>query len=220
MDAGSNKMKAIVLEAVRPSAPEERNWTLPAPSWHGGWVTTALTVMTLVIALWPGASEALQFDRTAIEAGEPWRNVTSHFTHWSNEHLAWDLLVFFGLGCLCEQLDRQRFLVVIAAASLLIPFGLWILAANLPTYRGLSGLDTALFALLSAATLSTAYRERNWLVALLVAGLLAGLVGKTAFELVSGGTIFVQATEFQPVPLAHLIGGGVGAFIGMLRWRF
>jgi rhomboid family GlyGly-CTERM serine protease len=219
MVAGSNKMTAIVLEAVRHSAPEECNWILPAPSWRGGSATATLTVMTLVIALWQGASEALQFDRAAIEAGEPWRHVTSHFTHWNNEHLAWDLLVFFGLGCVCEKLNRQRFLAAVVVASVLIPFGLWILADNLPTYRGLSGLDTALFALLSAATLRAAFHERNWALVVVVTGLLLGLAGKTAFELVSGGTIFVRATEFQPVPLAHLIGAGVGAFVGMLKWR-
>jgi hypothetical protein len=107
----------------------------------------------------------------------------------------------------------------VVVASVLIPFGLWILADNLPTYRGLSGLDTALFALLSAATLRAAFHERNWALVVVVTGLLLGLAGKTAFELVSGGTIFVRATEFQPVPLAHLIGAGVGAFVGMLKWR-
>jgi len=208
-------MKNIVLQAVQLGTPEESKWNLPALSWRGGAVTTALTALTLVVALWPGAGEVLQFDRAAIASGELWRNFTGHFTHWSNEHLAWDLLVFFGLGCLCEQLNRMQFVAVLAAAAILIPLGLWLWASDFQTYRGLSGLDTALFAMLAAITLRSAFGERNWVLASMIGMLLVCLVGKTLFELVSGGTMFVQAADFRPVPLAHVIGAAVGLFLGV-----
>src|SRR4051812_47610569 len=124
MAAESSRMNSIVIAAVAEETPEEAPWSLPALSWQGSTVTIVMTALTLVVALCPGVSEALQFDRTSVAGGQWWRIVTGHFAHWSNEHLAWDLLVFFGLGCLCERPDRQRFLASLIAAILLIPLGL------------------------------------------------------------------------------------------------
>jgi len=212
-------MKTIVLQAVRWEAPEETAWGLPVLSWRNAAVTSALTALTLVVAWWPGAADALQFDRSAIAAGEAWRNVTGHFTHWSNEHLAWDLLVFFGLGCLCEQFNRKQCVTVLAAAAGLIPLGLWFFASDFQTYRGLSGLDTALFAMLAAATMRTAFRERNWVLMTVIGMLLMCLVGKTVFEFAFGGAVFVQPAGFRPVPLAHIIGAAVGLLVGAVERR-
>lgn len=222
MAAESSRLDSIVIAAISQETSEEAHWSLPALSWRGSTTTIALTVLTLFVALWPGVSDALQFDRTAIAAGQWWRIVTGHFTHWSNEHLAWDLLVFFGLGCLCERPDRQRFLAALTFATLLIPVGLCLITPDLQTYRGLSGLDTALFVLLSMTTLRTAFGERNWLLAVVIAGLLVGFVAKTASELVSGGSLFVDsaANGFQPVPLAHVIGAVIGIAVAVINWRF
>jgi len=211
-----------VIAAVAQETPEEALWGLPALSWRSSTATIALTALTLVIALWPEANDTLQFERTAIAAGQWWRIATGHFTHWSNEHLAWDLLVFFGLGCLCERPNRQRFLAAIIASILLIPLAICLITPNLDTYRGLSGLDTALFALLSVTTLRTAARERNWPLSVVIAGLLVGFVGKTAFELLVGGSVFVDASGggFQPVPLAHVIGAVIGSAATFIDRQF
>src|SRR4051812_18393576 len=125
--------------------PADQGWILPAPALSRSGLTIGLTALCLLIALLPGAADCLQFDRSAIAAGQWWRLFTGHLTHWGSEHLAWDLLVFFALGVICETTDRRRFVTVLGAPSLVIALSVWALLPHAQTYRGLSGLDTALF---------------------------------------------------------------------------
>ena len=90
-------------------------------------------------------SDWLQYDREAIAQGELWRLVTCHLVHFGLEHLVWDTAVFALLAVLCWRLGRVRCLVSLGAATLAIPAVLFVLQPGLPTYRGLSGLDSALF---------------------------------------------------------------------------
>jgi hypothetical protein len=45
----------------------------------------------------------------------------------------------------------------------------------------------------------------------------AGFAAKVAFEMVTGGTLFVDSTAagMTPVPLAHIVGGLVGLACGL-----
>lgn len=197
-------------------ADSARRWPVSALSRRS--LTIGLTAVCVLIALLPGASEGLQFDRPALVAGEYWRLITGHFTHWSNEHLAWDLLVFVVLGSICEAVDRRRFAGVLAAAAIIIAAGVWIALPGVPTYRGLSGLDTALFTALAMGKLRSATRDlgRGWSLA--IAALLALLVAKMIFEMLTDRTVFVDAPAagFRPVPLAHVLGAAVGALGALL----
>jgi len=143
---------------------------------------------------------------------------TGHFAHWSNEHLAWDLPVFFVLAWLCESAGRRRFAAALVGSSLLIPSGLWTLLPDLNTYRGLSGLDTALFTLLAASALRGSCREQHSIWHFPIAALLACLVGKTVFELLTHDALFVgnSIAGFKTVPLAQIQGAAVGSAIGIV----
>src|SRR6185369_3312498 len=101
-------------------APEDEMRRLPVLSWSENGLTVSLTVFGLLVGVIPQANDWLQFDRSALDAGQWWRAFTGHFTHWSGEHLAWDLLTFWGLGILCESEDRRKFVVVLLASSLFI----------------------------------------------------------------------------------------------------
>jgi len=82
------------------------------------------------------------------------------------------------------------------------------------SYRGLSGIDSALFVLLVAGVLKERLQDKSY-PAMLVAGFtLLLLAGKILFEMVTGDTLFVSSTDagFVPVPLAHAIGGICGLF--------
>ena len=174
-------------------------------------VTIALTVLTIGLYFWPGSAGALQFDREALGHGELWRLLTGHLTHFGAGQLQWDLLVFAGLGVWCEWQSRRAFVCCLAAASLAISIGVWILQPQFVVYRGLSGLDMALVGLLIGGLLRRARQEHN--VPTLVAGRLAltVVVAKCLYEWLTGQTIFVEALgSFAPVPLAHLIGLAVG----------
>jgi rhomboid family GlyGly-CTERM serine protease len=162
-----------------------------------------LGALAAVIYSFPALAEALQYDRSAVLRGELWRIVTCHWTHWSLDHLLWDLAVFVGLGAACEQMDRCRYLVGLAAATILIPLSVVIFLPSLETYRGLSGLDSTLFALLVVLNLD---KRLSLGVGFFVAFLL-----KTAYELATGGTVFVSSpTDIVSVPLAHAVGAAVG----------
>ena len=113
--------------------------------------------------------------------------------------------------------DVYRAVCVLVAASVLIPAAVWALQCDLAYYRGLSGLDSALFVFV-ALTLFRHHRLRGDQVGVLLAcGFLVGFVLKVTYELVAGQTIFV--TGMGPgvvgVPLAHIVGATVGAALSV-----
>jgi membrane associated rhomboid family serine protease len=89
----------------------------------------------------------------------------------------------------------------------------------LDQYRGLSGLDTALFALLNTELLWQRYRERDWTAVAVLATLLTLMLGKIGWETITGNCLFVDtAGQFTPIPFAHLVGAVVGLTLGSLRF--
>jgi len=179
-------------------------------------ITLFLVGLSGLLLLLPGASAWLQFDRDAVAAGQWWRIVSGHVTHWNFDHLFWDGAVFAVLGVLCERRNRVHFFVGLLAAAVLIPLSVWLLLPEMRTYRGLSGLDTGLFTMLAIWTLVEKWQARQGRWVALLFCLLAGLVVKIAFEMFTGGTIFVDAAtaDFHPVPLAHVVGAAVGIVVG------
>jgi rhomboid family GlyGly-CTERM serine protease len=171
----------------------------------------------IAVSLLPGVAVWLQYDRSALANGALWRIVTSHFVHWSAEHLFWDALALAVLGWLCERHDVGRFLACVAASSVLIPLTLCIAEPQLTTYRGLSGIDSALFAMLAARIISEAIADKDWCRLKMAVFFAAGFAAKVGYELLTGGTLFVDSTAagMTPVPLAHVVGGLVGLACGL-----
>jgi rhomboid family GlyGly-CTERM serine protease len=176
-----------------------------------------------VAAFWSVAlTQALEYRRDAIEVGELWRLLTCHWTHWSPDHLVWDLGMFTLLAALCWQWSGRRVLVAVAAAAVAIPLAVWAFLPEMSHYRGLSGIDSALYVLLALMELRAA-RARGGRAGIAAVGLLLVAFGaKVAFELLTGRAVFVDSTasSFVPVPLAHLVGClcGVVAASGSWRW--
>ncbi len=181
---------------------------------HGPILTIALS--SVAIATWalPGAAVALQYDRAAIAGGELWRLVTGHWAHWGTDHLTWDLVVFTVFGALIERRSRRGFAAVVGGAAAAISVALWFAAPQFQFYRGLSGIDSALFAAFFAQLLRDAWRERSLLEAIVPVLALLGFVGKSVYELATGATLFVApSSAFTAVPLAHLVGALVGLLL-------
>jgi rhomboid family GlyGly-CTERM serine protease len=197
-----NRVRSSLERAVR---------RLPAAS-------LLLVVFAVAVSVWPGFAGSLQYDRDAIARCEVWRLVTSHFTHWSGNHLFWDALAFAALGWLCERNSVGSFLRCVGLSAFLIPLTLWVALPQMATYRGLSGIDSALFALLATRVVREAASDKNRLK-LIVAGIVSvGFAAKVGFELSTGTTLFVDsaASGLVPVPLAHVVGGIVGIACGLL----
>jgi hypothetical protein len=93
-----------------------------------------------------------------------------------------------------------------------ISIAVLFLLPEMGIYRGLSGLDSAFFSLLAVTILRQKLSERNWLWVGIVGLVFLGFLGKTAYELATGLTLFVDshAAGMVPVPLAHVAGAAVG----------
>ncbi len=176
--------------------------------------TFALAALALAVHMRAGAAAGLQLDRAALAAGEWWRWVTGHFTHWSANHLAWDVLVFVLLGAACEATSRWRMLITLGISIVAIPLAVLLWQPQFQTYRGLSGLDSALFGLLAVDLLWEKLGEADRRSVVAIVLLIIAFIAKTVFETITGSAVFADSAAggFVPAPLAHLVGFVVGAF--------
>jgi rhomboid family GlyGly-CTERM serine protease len=194
----------------------DKVWLRPAVAMRGSLVTLTIASVALAIHLLPGLSAALQFERLAIANGQWWRILTGHLTHWNADHIFWDLLMFIILGVMVEQLGRLRLVLLCLTSAAGISLVIWCTQPDLPTYRGLSGVDTALFVYLACSLLTTARQARRWSGCVFPAVLLAGFAAKVIYEVVAGTTLFVdsQRAGFVVVAMAHLTGALIGVAMG------
>jgi rhomboid family GlyGly-CTERM serine protease len=183
------------------------------PSFHIPFVTLLLSAAAGAAWLIPGAASGLQYDRAALAAGQWWRIFTCHWTHFSLDHLLWDVAMFALLGALCERRSRAALLVCILLSAAMIPAMGWIFMPRMQTYRGLSGIDSALFALLAFDLLLREIRTggRSGIV-LAIGGLLVLFIAKIGVEIIYGRTTFVDSSAacMIPAPQAHLVGAVAG----------
>lgn len=173
-----------------------------------------LAAAVLSAAAIPGAAAWLEWDRARVAQGEAWRLVTCHLTHFTPDHLLWDAAVFIVLGAAVERRSPRRFALCTAASALAIPAAIAALAPGIATYRGLSGIDSALFALYASLVMreAAADGQRGIVAAVVVLGI--GFLSKVAYEVRTGAALFVASAAARgamvPVPLAHLAGAAVG----------
>lgn len=163
-------------------------------------LTIALTVVAIAATLLlPGSVLELQ------RGGEPWRLVTCHFTHWSYEQLVWDALAFAALGGTCSRRNRAAFRTTLLASAIVVPLAVVAFAPEVAAYRGLSGIDSALFALLLTTD------RRAWPFAIAFAA-------KIGFEAMTGSALFAtnMGAGVVAVPVAHFAGAVMGAAIGYI----
>jgi rhomboid family GlyGly-CTERM serine protease len=184
-------------------------------------LTAVLVVATVAIAASPSITSAWEFDRAAIFAGQWWRIATGHFTHWNFDHLLWDLTALAVLGAYCERQRPRVYAVALVASIVMISASLWFGLPTVGQYRGLSGIDSALFVLACGLYASDAHRRRDALGTIVAALAVLCFLGKIAFESLSGSTLFVDAAAagFTPLPITHLLGGLAAAAVLLLTPR-
>jgi rhomboid family GlyGly-CTERM serine protease len=174
-------------------------------------LTFFLAGLALAIHASPTATAALQFEREAIFRGELWRVFSGHLTHFGVDHLRWDVIALLAFGSLAEMRARVGFILCVTVSALVISLGVAFFQPQFAIYRGLSGIDSALFGLVTVDLLRTGWRERDRLMTACGALALAGFLAKSAYELITGTAFFVDAdASFEAVPLAHLLGAIVG----------
>lgn len=110
-------------------------------------VPAAAGAVVLVLAFWPGAFEALAWERDALGRGEFWRSLTGQFVHLGPGHVVLNLA---GLAA-CAALFRAEFrlagwLGAFAASLAGVAVGLQWFSPAVDWYVGLSGALHGLFA--------------------------------------------------------------------------
>ena len=178
-----------------------------------------LVILALLVFVSTTATEHLQYDRKATQMGEFWRLITGHWTHWSLDHLFWDVFAFAVLAGLCERAGRTRLLACIIASALSISLGVMVIRPDMPLYRGLSGIDSALFTLVALEMVKRSLIDGDRQRVSIVVACLVAFMLKVVFELLTGTTVFVDSAQsgMVPLPLAHVIGAGVG-FLFAVSW--
>ncbi len=177
-----------------------------------------LAAFASLLFLLPALAEPLELDSSVFKTGEWWRLITGHLVHFDLQHFAVDTLTLLLLGSACELIDAKRARWTLAISALTVSVGVVLFASNIEIYRGLSGIDSALFTFLGVQ-LWRRYRERGGANNTALLGLLpvALFIGKIAFEITSGTSLFAPNSAFAPVPVAHLIGGITGLVVGARR---
>ena len=180
--------------------------------WKKTPVTAAMVLAALTAFVLPASSELFAFDfgEFSPKRVPVHRLMTCHLLHWSWEHLAWDLSVFGLLGLGCEAKMPRRFAITLLLSSIAIPVSVWFAQPEVGSYRGLRGLDTALFCLLVGSRWWEKIASREMTGVVVFGILLMAMVCKLGIETISVGSIFVSDRSFTPVPLAHMVGAVIG----------
>src|SRR5882672_5489646 len=181
-----------------PAKPEDRFLRpLNCDARYGLTLLAALGFLGLLAAGGPPWAARLQYERSAIGAGEWWRLLTAHWVHLGARHLLLDAAGLVLLWVLyARELRPRTWLFVLAGATGVIDAGLWWGEPQLQWYLGLSGI---LHGLWSAGAAGAALR-RNILGYLM----LAILAAKLAVELHSGSSLVAET--FPVVTASHLYG--------------
>lgn len=182
-------------------------------------VFVGVAILSVLSALSPALTSVLEFDRAALARGEMWRLVTGHVTHWNFDHLFWDLATFLGLVAVCMRRSIRNTLNCLLVSALAISMAIFFWQPEIEIYRGLSGIDSALFALFAMGMLKDSYRERDWLLFGAACAGMAGFFAKTGYEVLTGQTLFVDSgtAGFIPLASAHAVGAVAGCLVVMLQ---
>lgn len=172
-------------------------------------ITLALAVvMVLLGALQAWAEPRLEFNRTAIEQGQWWRLLTSHWLHYGRYHLALNLGAFvLVVYILFQKLPWQHYLALLSACMLGVGLGIYGFSPQMAFYTGLSGV---LHGLLVAGVLLT-FRDMPLMNSL-------ALVVVTAKIVQEQWPGFDATHPLLPVPIAvdaHLYGALAGLVWGL-----
>jgi len=179
-------------------------------------ITLTIAAISILSFLFPAITGAMELDTTTNLLSQIPQLFSCHTLHWSLNHLSWDLMMFVLVGGICERRNQVGYSVVLFLSALLIPGFVTHLGPSLDSYRGLSGLDTGIFAFAAVMLFDEAVKERNWQSAVIYSALFMGMLGKIVYELSFGGTLFVEGSDFTPVPIAHLIGAIIGIAVAAI----
>ncbi len=175
------------------------------------WCTVSIALLALMVQGDGQLAALATLDREATLSGEWWRLASGHLAHWSAAHLGWDMFGWLIAGSLCECRGPRRFRLAIGIGGPALSIALLLLQPELQLYRGLSGLLAIGLGLWTACW----WREGDPVLRTLAVVLGLVFITKIVVEQFSGACLMVSASTIPPVPLAHLLGYGIGLGTGL-----
>ena len=173
-------------------------------------LTLATAALVVAIFILPGAGESLDWHRDDSGMTSWVTALTAHLTHWNLPHLGFDLLAWLVLGSMVETHSRRLWGWTVGLAAGLVSLFVFLAAPEITIYRGLSGIDSALF-IASAITIHTRAKLRgDHLMGLIALGCILTITGKIIWEWTTGTPLFARGGGFTAVPQAHLAGAVAG----------
>lgn len=173
-------------------------------------LTLATAALAVAIFLLPGAGEFLAWDRGDLGLFSWVTALTSHLTHWNRSHLIFDLLAWIVLGVMVETHSRRLWVWTIGLSAPIVSLFVLVTAPEISVYRGLSGFDSALFAVAALVIHSRARQADDSVTKLTALVCLLALIAKITWEWSTGSPIFARGGDFTAVPQAHLAGALAG----------
>jgi len=153
-------------------------------------------------------TEALEYHRDSVIAGELWRLVTGQLVHWSTAMLVADLGVLLLAGLLLARRSPRLLLVCLPLSVGAVAAAVHFLSPELIRYRGSSGIATALVIACALDLAGTPGAPRRAAIAALVVG-----AAKLAYELATGTSLSSGTLPpgVRVAPVAHVAGVASGA---------
>ena len=178
-------------------------------AWRWSHAVPAVMVAVSILAQCsPTIQAILQFDRSAIAAGQLWRLFTGNLVHYNWTHWAANVGTFAALYWVAAGGGR-RLLGTVLLSALAVGAGVYVCAGDVATYRGISGVDCALAArvLVMLAIRDGRRHGAAWLTVLLV------VMAKSVYEMVTDQVLLpTSAPEgVSVVGITHVIGLAIGS---------
>lgn len=186
-------------------------WGKRAAGLTAPWFTMAITLCSVLLSLMPDALMGFCFDSVAIGQGEWWRLISGHLVHSSFDHLWWDALAFFCVGCYLEARSPKLLLIALSIGLVAVNGLLLSPWSSLFYYCGLSGL---LFAPLTLALWLHWHRNKG----LLAITPMLVCISKVVWECSQHSTLLVTS-GWPAYPQAHLAGIAGGVLACFISYR-
>ncbi|MEM9369173.1 MAG: rhombosortase [Planctomycetota bacterium] len=180
-------------------------------------VTIAISFVAVVVSLKPEFASLLELNFGRVADGQLWRLFTGHLTHYNAEHLFWDLAMFCALSAICESRHGGGYWAAIMATCVFISGAVAITCPGVLVYRGLSGLDTGLFAWFAIDQFRRNQRAGDQTGQLLWSLAFVALLGKLGFECFTDSTLFADSEDFVPLVQSHVAGAACGIVMALAR---
>jgi rhomboid family GlyGly-CTERM serine protease len=143
------------------------------------------------------------YDREAIFRGEIWRLITSHFVHFGDMHLIYNIVVFGIIGWIIEYKAHKNFKSLCLLMACSISAILMVFKPDMIYFGGLSGIVCGSILYCSLLCL----REQSPWRTISIFSIIFLFV-KISMETYNSGSLlpYWGTQDFVPLPLSHITG--------------